>query len=183
MIPESHKSGSIRLYRASKFPFGWACVSELLKGPYFVDASVCVYENRWWLFTETNSASKHDTLRLYWARTIYGPWTEHAQSPVIRDNPHIARPAGRIVVTNNQIFRYAQDCFPNYGTQVRAFEVTNLTPTTYWEQQLSHVPVLSKGHPGAWNAHGMHHMDPHPIGDNRWFACVDGHRKVAVTNP
>jgi hypothetical protein len=180
MIPESHKSRSIRLYRAASFPFDWVFLCDLLTGPYYVDTSVCHYGNSWWLFTENNPAFKHDTLRLYYAPELNGPWIEHPQSPVINRDPHIARPAGRIVVIDNRIFRYAQDCYPHYGTRVRAFEVTELTPERYSERQACDIPILSKGAPESWNSFGMHHIDALPIGENRWIACVDGHRKVSA---
>src|SRR5205823_6417872 len=48
MIPESYQAGSIRLYKASRFPSQWVCVGSLLSGPHFVDPSIFRYEDRWW---------------------------------------------------------------------------------------------------------------------------------------
>ena len=74
---------------------------------------------------------------------------------------------------DNDILRYAQDCYPEYGTQVRAFEVTELTTTTYTERESPSNPVLS-GSGTGWNASGMHNIDPHRLPDGTWLACVDG---------
>jgi acetyltransferase-like isoleucine patch superfamily enzyme len=173
MIPESHKAGSIRLYRAIHFPNEWALVATLLQGHGFADSSIFRYRDKWWLLSETNPEIKFDTLRLYYADTLYGPWHEHPQSPIVEGNPHIARPAGRVLVLPDRVIRYAQDCYPVYGTQVSAYEITELTTSSYCEKLLCAAPVLS-GSGVGWNAGGMHHIDPHWTDDGSWLACVDG---------
>lgn len=173
MIPESHKTAEIRLYKAAPFPMEWTYVSTLLTGSRFTDSSVFRYAGRWWLFTETNPEIRFDTLRLYYADELQGPWREHPKSPIIQGNPHIARPAGRVVVLPDRIIRYAQDCYPTYGRHVRAFEITELTPHRYHERPLGDVPLLT-GSGMGWNAGGMHHIDPHHLGEGQWVACVDG---------
>jgi hypothetical protein len=70
------------------------------------------------------------------------------------------------------MIRFTQDCCPEYGTRVRAFEITKLTPTLYQEQALD-VPVVEAGG-DKWNESGMHHVDPHPAERGEWIACVDG---------
>jgi hypothetical protein len=104
---------------------------------------------------------RHDTLRLYYADDLTGPWLEHPKSLIIQGNAHIARPAARVSVLHDRIIRYAQDCFPAYGTQVRAFEVTELTTTRYHERAVAENPVIA-GSGAGWSASGMHHIDPHP---------------------
>ncbi len=173
MIPESYQASSIRLYKALTFPTRWSFVDTLLERPYLVDASIFRYDNKWWLFTETNPNVKHDTLRLYYAADLIGPWLEHPMSPIIEGNAHIARPGGKVLVINNKVIRYAQNCYPYYGTEVRAFEITALTTMSYNEREVGQNPVLMpSGH--GWNACGMHHVDAHLLDDGRWIACVDG---------
>lgn len=173
MIPETHEAGSIRLYKALKFPIHWSFVGTLLDGQVFLDASIFRYSDKWWLFTETNPAHKYDTLCLYYADDLWGPWLEHPASPLITGNGHIARPAGRVLVINDRVVRYTQDCDPIYGTQVRAFEVIELTPTLYREREVYRRPILT-GSGTGWNGSGMHHIDPHLLADGSWIACVDG---------
>ena len=86
---------------------------------------------------------------------------------------HILPPGGRVVVMNDQIFRYTQDCQPDYGTQLRAFEITELTTTSYQEREIDQKLVLKPTGVG-WNGAGMHHIDPHFIYEHQWIACVDG---------
>jgi hypothetical protein len=100
-------------------------------------------------------------------------WTEHPASPLIVANPRMARPAGRVLSCDGKLLRFTQDCFPIYGKQVRAFEITELTSATYKEREVRESPVLSPDG-GGWNASGMHHIDAHRSGDAGWLACVDG---------
>jgi hypothetical protein len=175
MIPESHQAGSIRLYKAEDFPMGWSHVATLLDGPYLVDATVVRHDGMWWLFTETNPDRAHDTLRLFWSDALSGHWHEHPSSPVAEHDPAIARPAGRPLPFQGTLWRFAQNCASAYGTDVRAIEITELTRTTYRERQVHSSPILAPSGSG-WNACGMHHIDPHPLNDRQWVACVDGWR-------
>jgi hypothetical protein len=148
-------------------------MGTLLSGRPFLDSSIVRYGGKWWIFTETNPDRKDDTLRLYYADELMGPWTEHPASPVIQGNPRAARPAGRFIVRNDCVVRYAQDCYPRYGTRVQAFEVSELTTTTYRERAIVDHPILTgSGH--GWNQSGMHHIDPHPLQEGRWMAYTDG---------
>jgi hypothetical protein len=173
MMPESHSDLSIRLYRAKAFPVEWEFAGTLLSGQRFADSSIVYHDKKWWLFTETNPDLKHDTLRLFYAESLFGLWTEHPCSPVVTNNPHIARPAGRFFSYDGKLVRYAQDCYPDYGVQVRAFVAAELGTTVYEEKEISANPVLGPSGRG-WNAHGMHHVDPHLVKNGEWLACVDG---------
>ena len=175
MIPESFQAGSIRLYKAAKFPTRWSFVAQLLERPYLVDPSVFPYGDKWWLFTETNPEVKHDCLRLYFADELTGPWVEHPKSPIVKDNAKSARPAGRVLVQGPEIVRYAQDCSISYGFQVHAFKIIELTTRKYAEEGVRAEPILASSGSG-WNADGMHHIDPQRVSNNRWIACVDGRR-------
>jgi hypothetical protein len=103
-------------------------------------------------------------------------WMEHPASPIIHDDARIARPGGRVVIHDGRIYRYTQDCADDYGTAVRAFEVTTLDTTTYAEIAASSEPVLSASGQG-WNRDGMHHVDAHMTAPGSWLACVDGNRR------
>lgn len=174
MIPETYQTTSIRLYKARDFPTQWLFVGTLLDGQEFVDSSIFHIDGMWWLLAGHGTRPhRADVLRLFHAPELLGPWVEHQASPIIAGNPHIARPAGRVLVFDGRVYRFAQDCCPHYGTQVRGFEITELTTRSYREQEVSEHPVLAASGAG-WNASGMHHVDAH-LGENGpWIACVDG---------
>lgn len=182
MVPESHQAKSVRLYEAIQFPTEWVCTDVLLSGECFNDNSIFHHGGYWWMFSETNSALMHDTLRLYYADVLSGPWHEHPSSPIIEGNPHIARPAGRAGLFSGRLMRFAQDCFPVYGSSVRGFEITDLTPKSYRECPLSTRPLFGAGW-RHWTQGGMHHIDPHPLAETQWIAAVDGWRPVGWLVP
>ena len=172
MIPEASQSQTVRLYRARRFPTEWEHAGDLVVGMPFADPTVVRHQGRWWLFAET-SGGRDDTLRLYHADGLAGPWREHPQSPVIRGDAENARPAGRVVTAGGRLLRFAQSCRPAYGTDVRVREIVRLTETEFVEQPLGTGPVLGPSGAG-WNAGGMHHVDPIQIAEGRWLAAVDG---------
>jgi hypothetical protein len=172
MIPETHEAGAVRLYKAVDFPTRWAPVATLLEGPYLADASVFRHAGSWWMFVDTSPAMDHATLRLYHAAALMGPWREHPKSPIVANDPRNARPAGRLLTLEHQVVRFAQNSVPNYGTDVRALVIDELTANSYREHEVAQKPVLRPSGSG-WNACGMHHVDAH-YQDGNWFACVDG---------
>jgi len=180
MIPETHRADSVRLYKAAPFPDRWELVATLLTakhldtGNRFSDASVFFFKERWWLFIEVAGRPLFaGILRLFYAERLTGPWIEHPESPIISGDPHIARPAGRVLTFEDRVVRFAQDCYPDYGTMVRAFEITELTTSSYAEREIEESPIL-RGSGVGWNERGMHQVDPHLMDDGRWIACVDG---------
>jgi hypothetical protein len=170
MIPESHEANAIKLYRAVSFPTNWEPVKTILEGAW-VDSSVFFLNGLWWLFTNPLAPS-NQILELFYASDIVGPWHRHPMSPLVSSNHRIARGGGRLVVQDDRLVRFAQDCFPFYGTSVRAFEITVLDTCGYAERELEGSPILG---PGSlpWNRSGMHHIDAH-LTNSGWLACVDG---------
>jgi hypothetical protein len=172
MVPESYEANAIKLYRAVSFPTNWEPVKTVLEGAW-VDSSVFFLNNLWWMFTNP-VAPPNQILELFYAASIIGPWHRHPMSPLVSSNHRIARGGGRLVVQDDRPVRFAQDCFPSYGTSVRAFEITALDTFGYAERELEGSPILG---PGSlpWNHSGMHHIDAH-LTNNGWLACVDGWR-------
>nr|WP_243147472.1 hypothetical protein [Scytonema sp. UIC 10036] len=176
MIPESYEANSVRLYKAVNFPTQWSFVKTLLDGSDYVDSSIFYYNDMWWLFT---TSFKGNILCLYYASELMGNWIAHPRSPVIQENFNIARPGGRVVISDGRIFRYTQDVEGFYGNQVRVFEITELTTKSYQEVAVTHNSILkASGH--GWNKIGMHNIDPHQTENGQWLACVDGYRIVFV---
>jgi len=171
MVPESHQAGGVRLYRAKEFPSQWELVSELLTGPYFADTTLFKHAGLWWLMTDSNAAM-NDTLRLFYSDSLLGPWKEHRCSPIVQSDPVHARPAGKVLQLPDRMLRFAQNCAPHYGADVRVLEITTLTTTDYAQRPVLDRPLLGPTGEG-WNAGGMHHVDLHAV-DDGWLAAVDG---------
>ncbi|SFV52977.1 hypothetical protein MNB_SV-12-638 [hydrothermal vent metagenome] len=169
MIPESGKDFSVRLYKATSFPKQWEYQGNLLSGYKYTDPSIFRHNDKWWMFVSTG---KSNVLNLYYSDELTKGWKAHPMNPIIKKNGHIARPSGRVITDGDKIYRFTQDDAPRYGIQVFAFEITELTETTYKEKKVSERPIVKPTGTG-WNATGMHHVDPHKI-DGRWITVVDG---------
>lgn len=171
MIPESLGAETIRLYRAASFPNRFEPVADLIKGKW-ADPTIFFHQGVWWLLA-CSTPYENRTLHLFSAEQPTGPWREHPHSPIVADDQHRARPGGRVRHIGNNLVRFAQDCVPRYGTQLRAIDIVELGQTRYREREYEQNPVL-KPSPEGWNSIGMHHMDAHQLTDGSWIACVDG---------
>lgn len=172
LIPESHEDFSVRLYKATKFPEKWEYVSNLLSGYSYVDPSIFRYENKWWMFVSTGNSN---ILNLYFSEDLFAGWKPHPMNPIVKLDMNFSRPGGRVIVYEDKLYRLTQDCDPNYGIQVFAFEIVELSEISYMEKLASKKPVVTKTEIG-WNAAGMHHVDPHQL-ENIWISVVDGRNK------
>ncbi len=170
MLVES-RTESIRLYKATVFPYRWEYVKTLLSGADFMDTSLIRHNGLWWMFT--CPSANNDILSLYYAEDLLGPWQSHPANPIVSNDARIARPGGRMITWDDRIFRFAQDDVQHYGHRVWALEVTRLTPSIYQERMAMSAPLLEPSGT-RWNAQGMHHIDLHQVRHDQWIACVDG---------
>jgi hypothetical protein len=172
LIPESKARREVRLYVARPFPNRFALRRVLLSGKGYADSCLVAWHGRFYLFTSPDNG----TLELFYADTLEGPYRPHARSPVVSEDDCAARPGGRPIVWQGRIIRFAQCDRPVYGTSVRAFEVTELSPSGYAERPVGRDPLLA-GSGAGWNAGGMHQLAP--LVDARGvLAAVDGWRPV-----
>ena len=173
MVPESEAIDQVRLYRATRFPTEWELDTVLLRDRSLADATLFLEAGTWWMFA--GRPDPHDTLRLFHASDLRGPWQEHVASPIVAHDPNSARPGGRVVSWNGSLYRLGQDCDPRYGNALRAFAIQEITQQRYRESDRP-IELLRSGE-AFWNPAGMHHADLHFLANGRWMAAVDGHRK------
>lgn len=171
LIPESFEDNSIRLYKADDFPTEWSYLKTLIEGRDYVDNSIVFYNEKWWIFS---SVTSNDTLYLHYADSLTGTWQEHPQSPIVVDDVHKARPSGRLLIYDGKLYRFTMDIDPPVGThQVMAYEITEITPTSYSEKLAQEAPVVMASGSG-WNGQAMHQLDPVQVDEDSWIASVDG---------
>ncbi len=171
MIPETLERRAISLYRAARFPFEWRLETTLISRAA-ADPSIFRFDGKWWMFA-CGRPYGHDSLDLYFADELTGPWREHPRSPLIRGDKGRSRPAGRVLVSKGSVARFAQDCSSIYGASVRAFDVAEITEESYTERENDNSPILKPSGAG-WNRDRMHHLDSIFTTDGQWIACVDG---------
>lgn len=174
LIPESAEAGFLSMYYAKEFPEKWELIDTLLHGT-FGDHSLIRYNNVWWLYAGSEP-HRHTTLKLFYSDNLHGPWTEHPSSPVIKERADIARPGGRMLIYDNNLIRFSQNCKKTYGKEVNAFIVENIDEKNYAETPYRKNPVLKRGKE-RWALHGMHQIDVWKDEDSSYIAAVDGYNK------
>lgn len=131
MLPECAASGRLDLYRADPFPLRWTLHATLVDAPLH-DATIFRHAGRWWITAglALDGTSSWDTLVLYSAERLTGPWQAHPANPVLVD-ARSARPAGAIYEHGGALWRPAQDCTAGYGSALSLCRIDRLDDTGF----------------------------------------------------
>jgi hypothetical protein len=165
MLPEASLSGKVTLYRCVDFPARWEPCATLLSGLEAADATVFRHGGRYWMFAVTRDGrgGYSDTLRVWHAPALFGPWEEHGLRPV-RIDASSARPAGGVVARGGALWRPFQDCADGYGKALGLARIDRLDPDHFDET------VVTRLRPGPnWPGRRIHTL-------SRWgvLECIDG---------
>lgn len=155
MIPESSANRDIALYRAVDFPLRWERHAVLVDNVEAADATIVEHQGRLYLFAVLREGvgGYSDTLGIWWADDLLGPWRPHARNPVLVDD-RMARPAGNMVLRDGALYRPVQDCRRTYGGALGIMKVTRLDPEHFAQQPDG---VLSAG--GPWPGNRLHTLN------------------------
>jgi hypothetical protein len=157
MLPETGEAGRVEVYRAVELPDAWELDRVLLDGVTAVDATLHAADGVLWLFANVvDGPYDRGELRLYWSRSLAGPWRAHPENPVVSD-PAAARPAGRLFHRRGALIRPGQDCSRRYGEAIVLNRVEVLSPTEYRERPVGRIeadwmPGLSGTHTYAFDS-------------------------------
>ena len=143
MIPETHSTQRLELWRATDFPTGWELAKTALEGVQMADTVLYEHEGQWWMFTNICHDSFGDygaELHLY---RIDGPMLNevepHPLNPVVIDS-RTARGGGRVFAQDGRLYRTSQDNSHGlYGFGLNVMEITRLDMLGYAEHRVRHV--------------------------------------------
>lgn len=155
MIPETSATREVVLYRAESFPDRWVRHATLIADREISDATLLERDGRFWLFgTERHSQGNHsDTMVVYSAERLEGPWLPHPMNPVLIDRS-AARPGGAFVEQAGRLFLPVQDGTRAYGGGLGLAELLELNERTV--RFAAPRPVR----PGkAWDRQGIHTLN------------------------
>lgn len=115
MLPEASSGGKLILYRATEFPDRWVPEAVLIDGE-ISDATLLDHDGQLWLFATSRDGygSTSDTLVVFHASRLAGPWKPHMLNPVLIDR-RMARPGGAFVREGGGIYLPVQDGTLGYG--------------------------------------------------------------------
>ena len=130
MLPEASAGGRLVLYRAVDFPDRWAAEAVLLEGE-ISDATLLEHGGKLWLFAthRDGHGSTSDTLVVFSASVLTGPWKPHALNPILIDRRR-ARPGGAFVRDGSgRLLLPVQDGTLGYGGGLGLAELLALDDT------------------------------------------------------
>jgi hypothetical protein len=165
MIPEASAGGKIYYYTCQKFPFEWRKEGVLIDEA-ILDPTIFKSNGKYWMFY-TKPAQSCSELHLRYSDTLLGVWMEHSGNPV-KVVPKICRPAGPIFEVNNALYRPSQDSTGNYGDNIIINRITELSTSTYREEQVNVITPMNE-HPYT----GMHHIAHTP-----GMLVIDGRKNL-----
>ncbi|MEP6356416.1 MAG: hypothetical protein ABJ081_07025 [Hyphomicrobiales bacterium] len=156
MIPETSYNNDIAIYRAVDFPYKWERHQTLISDVEAADATIVEHQGAWWMFAVTREGigGYSDTLCLYKADSLFGPWVPHKNNPVLVDH-QTARPAGNIVMKDGALWRPVQNCAGGYGAALGLAEITKLDDEGF-DQSIAQVVYPQKP---AWPGRKLHTLN------------------------
>ncbi|MBU1307441.1 MAG: hypothetical protein KKF33_18205, partial [Alphaproteobacteria bacterium] len=155
MLPESGGANRLVLYRAISFPDQWAVDTVLIEGRDINDATLLERDGKFWLFaTERRGAgSASDTMVVYAASDLRGPWSPHKLNPIAIDCA-ASRPGGAFIARDGRTFLPVQDGTTSYGGGLALMELLQLDDDAV--EFAAPVPIRSGT---AWPVAGIHTLN------------------------
>jgi hypothetical protein len=140
MIPNTFRSRTIELYRATDFPERWARERVLVDDVRAGDATLLEHDGLLWLLTGIARKGEHslEDLHAYSAPSLDASWTPHPLNPVVADT-RTARPAGTVFRRGESLIRPGQDCARDYGRAIVFNRIEALSPTEYREREVDRL--------------------------------------------
>ncbi|MEF0940977.1 glucosamine inositolphosphorylceramide transferase family protein [Rhizobium sp. BR 362] len=159
MMPETHQSGRLEIWRCTEFPLKWELYSTALEGQSAADSVLMRHGGKWWLFTNLSDYHAYeDHCSELYIFEVDGPELKrvvpHKRNPVVIGST-VARNAGRIFERDGRIFRPSQhNAYGIYGYGLNIMEIEHLTLDDYRERCIRTItPDFKTG------LLGCHHFD------------------------
>jgi hypothetical protein len=149
MVPETAADRTVRLYRATDFPFSWRCEGVLFPHPAY-DTTPFEHDGTWYFFaTIPERGGSALITHLFWADSLTGRWHLHPASPVGGHGE--SRGAGPVFREDGRLIRPTQCGRPIYGYSFSFDEIVQLDRRTFVQRRLATFEP-------TWRRHlrGMH---------------------------
>lgn len=157
MIPDASKSRELILYECGDTPLAWQRRITLMSGVRLADCTIARHDGRLWMFCShgDDGASMDDTLHIYWADQVEGPWQPHKLNPVKID-ASCSRPAGTMWTEDGMLHRVVQNCSSTYGGATVCMRVRVLTLDEFEEELVPGWGGSNMTSPEPWHTFNRH---------------------------
>jgi hypothetical protein len=159
MMPETHRSRRIEIWRCIDFPMKWELYSTALEGFSAADSVLTEHAGKWWLFTSISDFHAYeDHCSELYVFEVDGPGlnrvTPHKRNPVVMGSA-VARNGGRIFERDGKLYRPSQrSAHGIFGYGLNIMEIEQLDLENYSERCVRTIePGFKAG------VHGCHHFD------------------------
>ena len=121
MIPESSANSTVDLYEAEEFPAKWRKVKSLIVGQKYVDSTVYLDGEDFYLISYTMIGGYEVHVFQLDMERLELKFLSKKQY-----DKNVARPGGRLFLENGKLMRPAQDCSRKYGEALIFYQVDDL---------------------------------------------------------
>lgn len=111
-----------------------------LEDKRLVDATLYEHDGLWYLFFGEDK-SAHSVLSLWTSDSLTANFSKHPSSPICL-SPSSARMAGRILLTEEGLFRFGQNNNRAYGSSIVISEITELNSSVYKEKISGSIKIV-----------------------------------------
>lgn len=188
MCPEQAESGRVALHRLDAQGRIEPQPSIEILQQDLRDATFIRHEGRWWMFGTLEPSAGEQTLVLFHAEQLAGPWQPHPMNPIATGFSN-TRSAGRVIQRGKRLLRPAQDSSTTYGGALVINEIVTLTPEDYQERLVRRIVPAEVAGAGPDGLHHVDHTASYVLIDSKafrwhpfawWFKLRDKRRRAAV---
>ena len=134
IIPETSSVKKVSIFEYNFNTQSLTNEKVLLNNLPLLDSTIFKYNSKYWLFaTLAENGFDHSHLHIYYSDSLSGNYQPHKNNPV-KINLDGSRPAGNIIVIDNEIYRPAQNCSIHYGESISINRVTQLSENEFEEE-------------------------------------------------
>lgn len=160
--PESCRNGNWASY---SFDGDMVSDKRVIFNRPLIDCTPVKWGDCWYLFA-VEQPHALDRLLIYSADSRYGEYRPHPKNPA-KDDIRTSRCGGKCFIVDGELYRAVQDSTHLYGECMHITHVTELTPTTFAEEDWCDINIE---HDGRFSL-GMHTLN-----FKRDFIVIDGYR-------
>lgn len=162
MLPESGSDKTVRLYKATNFPWQWQLEKILWQGNNFADTNLLIHDNIYYWFCFD---VEKNVVRIFYSDSLLTPWIEHPDTCTVN-----GRNAGNFLQIDKKILRPVQISENAYGEGVKLMNIEILNKKTYKEEE--HINPFLYAMNG-YSLHGTHHISVAKK-EERFIVATDG---------
>ena len=129
VLPESSSIGKLSCYQYDKITQSLKFKQDIINLP-LLDSTILKFQSKYWIFSTMNGIDSNKKLYIFYADSIWGPYTPHAQNPV-KDDTNSSRPAGNFIEVEGNLYRPAQGSGKYYGSSIAINKVKELSEKTF----------------------------------------------------